>query len=153
MTIYFYKFVGDFKTANKAPLLGTGHEVTGTLRHGCDVLRPQIFLEQDVRGYNYCYIPDFGRYYWVKEYPDVMTNSNWIALEVDPLTSWWTGLQECRCRVAVTADKDNMNRNIKSTNVAIQQFTIPWNGEHGVINEEDAGLGIDNNYVVVGIYG
>lgn len=152
MTINFYHYTGDYKVANKAALLPETPplSMTGTLRDGCDVLRPEILLTTDVRNYNYCHIPEFGRYYWVKEYGDVTGTHQVLVLEVDPLTSWWAGLQECRCRVATTSDKTQINRNVKSGNVAIQQFTIPWGD---LIDETDAGLGIDDDYVVVGIYG
>lgn len=153
MTINFYHYTGDFKVANKAALLPDPPPLskTGTLRDGCDVLRPEILLTTDVRGYNYCHIPEFGRYYWVKEYGDVTGTHQVLVLEVDPITSWWSKLKDCKCRVRTTADKKKQVTRINSNTIATYQYTIPW------LDVEDGSLGydIDDAYrhVVLGIYG
>lgn len=57
----------------------------------CGVINPRISFNQGVNwnpsAYNYAYIPDFSRYYWVNEW--TFERGRWyVSLNVDPLSSW-----------------------------------------------------------------
>lgn len=61
------------------------------VKHGSGLLNPQIRLDiglnQSPAIYNYCYIPDFDRYYWIEEWKN--EHPLWIAsLSVDVLASY-----------------------------------------------------------------
>lgn len=60
-----------------------------TLKAPCTIIDPEIKIATDSNptGYNYCNIPIFGRYYWIKNW--TYSDARWIAsLTVDTLASY-----------------------------------------------------------------
>lgn len=86
MTIKFYKFSGDEREINKD--LTDELDLDGTLRDQANILTPQIGLKTDVSQYNYCYIPEFSRYYYIKEITQYRNNIWIINLKIDVLMSY-----------------------------------------------------------------
>ena len=65
MTITFYKYNGHTNSVNK--VLGEGVDIKGNIRGECNVLTPSLKIRSNsLFDYNYCYIPEFKRYYFVK---------------------------------------------------------------------------------------
>lgn len=73
---------------NKSPSLGASYE--GMLRDDSSVLTPSIMVEADssIVNYNYAYIPDFGRYYYVRDIVTFRQNLWIVSLEVDVLKTY-----------------------------------------------------------------
>ena len=72
---------------------GTGDAYACVLKSPSGVLNPAIILDVGLStspaAYNYAYIPEYGRYYWVTEW--TFANACWEAsLQVDVLASWKT---------------------------------------------------------------
>ena len=66
MDIKLYYNTSDNKTIRKN--LINEFSLTGTLRDSCSLIEPVINIESsNVLRFNYAYIPDFQRYYFVKE--------------------------------------------------------------------------------------
>ncbi len=71
---------------------GTGTDYAIVLKDTCDILKPEIELvlgqSSNPTAFNYCYIPEFNRYYFVRwRWED----RKWVAsCDVDPLASWKT---------------------------------------------------------------
>lgn len=95
MNVNFYQFQ---KRENSTAQPGVG--VTATtyvckLKDNCSIINPVIQIAKEsaqawslLIGFNYAYIPDFNRYYFVR---DIVMESNVICsitLEVDALASW-----------------------------------------------------------------
>lgn len=43
-------------------------EITAQIKENCSIMRPSFILSSPVvnlTGYNYCYVPDWGRYYYI----------------------------------------------------------------------------------------
>lgn len=92
MNVTFYTFSKRINST-KLPSGGTSYGVT--LKEGCSVLRPSIRLVWPGSGsptaYNYAYISDFGRYYWVQNW--TFEDRQWTAdLAVDVLATYKTGI-------------------------------------------------------------
>lgn len=70
--------------------LSTGETFSGTLRRETSVSDPAIMLEYNgnLSGYNYCYIPDFSRYYYITDITSVRTNLWTFKCHVDVLMSF-----------------------------------------------------------------
>ncbi len=70
--------------------LSSGVTFTGDIRGTgeVDVVRPEILIESNVYGYNYAYIPDFGRYYFIREITQERTGLSSVRLKSDPLMSF-----------------------------------------------------------------
>ena len=62
---------------------------TGSLRHESSVVSPEILMEiENPTGYNYAYIPEFGRYYFITDMISVRTDLWRISMNVDVLESF-----------------------------------------------------------------
>lgn len=69
--------------------LTDGITLTGTLRGQSSVMSPSLQI-QDVAviGYNYCYIPDFGRYYYINDINALRANLYELSLRIDVLMTY-----------------------------------------------------------------
>ena len=87
MEIRLYNNISDNRTIRKKLL--NEFSLTGTLRDSCSLIEPVINIESsNVLRFNYVYIPDFQRYYFVKEITNLRKNIWTLELEVDPLMSF-----------------------------------------------------------------
>lgn len=87
MEIRLYNNISDNRTIRKKLL--NEFSLSGTLRDSCSLIEPVINIESsNVLRFNYVYIPDFQRYYFVKEITNLRKNIWTLELEVDPLMSF-----------------------------------------------------------------
>lgn len=73
--------------STKRPSSGTDYNIE--VKAPCNIINPEIKIASNANptGYNYCCIPTWGRYYWVKNW--TYSNSLWTAsLVVDALASY-----------------------------------------------------------------
>lgn len=86
MQATFYQFAKR-TNSTKRPSGGQGFGID--LKAPCNIIDPEIKIatQSDPTGYNYCYLPAFSRYYWVKNwtYSDGLWNA---SLTVDTLASY-----------------------------------------------------------------
>lgn len=86
MQATFYQFA---KRTNSTKRPSGGKEFGIDLKAPCNIIDPEIKIatQNDPTGYNYCYLPSFSRYYWVKNwtYADGLWNA---SLTVDTLASY-----------------------------------------------------------------
>lgn len=86
MQAIFYQFA---KRTNSTKRPSGGQEFGIDLKAPCNIIDPEIKIatQNDPTGYNYCYIPTFSRYYWVKNW--TYADGLWVAsLTVDTLASY-----------------------------------------------------------------
>lgn len=86
MQATFYQFA---KRTNSTKRPSGGQEFGIDLKAPCNIINPEIKIasQSDPTGYNYCYLPTFSRYYWVKNWTYV--GGLWNAsLTVDTLASY-----------------------------------------------------------------
>lgn len=86
MQATFYQIT---KRSNSTKLPSGGRAFEINLKAPCTIIDPKIKIATDSNptGYNYCSIPIFGRYYWVKNW--TYSDARWIAsLTVDTLASY-----------------------------------------------------------------
>ena len=89
MQVKFYTF-SKRENSTKQPTASTASTFTCVLKDESGVLAPVIKVDPAIgnpRTFNYAYISDFGRYYYVREW--TYYRGEWTAsLEVDVLASW-----------------------------------------------------------------
>ena len=98
MDILFYKLknkINDVKKTATLTAIGDSYPLTvsGTLKNATSKVNPVIEFAKDItyfNGYNYCYIADFNRYYFVSDVVSVRVGLTSISLRVDVLTSFLT---------------------------------------------------------------
>ena len=67
--------------------------VTGSLKEETSIITPVINIKKtDPVRYNYCYIPDFKRYYYINNIESVRQGIWRLYLQVDPLMSFKTDI-------------------------------------------------------------
>lgn len=88
MNIFFYTSSAEPNSFPK--VLGEAIRYQGELRDECDILNPVLTIEglNPDNTFNYCYIPDFNRYYFITESSVVRTGLMEFMLHVDVLQSW-----------------------------------------------------------------
>lgn len=70
-------------------ILNDGKEVQGALRDGeFSISAPVIRLQMNPQDYNYCYIPQFERYYFIRDIRVARNDLFYVSLEVDVLMSF-----------------------------------------------------------------
>lgn len=90
MNVQFFTFNKKYNNTLR-PDLETGDTFECLLKSSSSVISPTIELNFGLlvnpSPYNYAYIPDYQRYYWVSEWTFI--NSTWVAsLDVDVLATW-----------------------------------------------------------------
>ena len=92
MTLNLYNCTGEEIRINKTSYIGTATVVSGDqVGTGQNVLEPSFYVESaTVPTYNYAYIADYGRYYFVRP-PVWIGNNIWrLDMHVDPLYTYKT---------------------------------------------------------------
>ena len=87
MEIKLYKTSSPRKKLVKD--LTDGITLTGTLRGQSSIMSPSLQIQDiAVIGYNYCYIPDFGRYYYINDINALRANLFELSLGIDVLMTY-----------------------------------------------------------------
>ena len=87
MEIKLYKTSSPRKKLVKD--LTDGITLTGTLRGQSSIMSPSLQIQDiAVLGYNYCYIPDFGRYYYINGINALRANLFELSLGIDVLMTY-----------------------------------------------------------------
>lgn len=91
ITATFYNFTKR-RNSTKVPSSG-GTTFNIVIKDGSSVLSPSIILDTGKpTNYNYCYISNFGRYYFINDW--ISDHGRWIAnLTVDVLGSWRSSIR------------------------------------------------------------
>lgn len=99
MDIFFYTSTAEPNSFPK--VLGSAIRYQGDLRDECDILNPVITIAglNPNNTFNYCYIPDFKRYYFITESSVVRTGLIEFNLHVDVLQSWSSQILELDCYI------------------------------------------------------
>ena len=120
----------------------TEYECTVKRTDGINIMNPIILIQEDnVINYNYCYIPNFSRYYYIKT---ISINPNGLfelELSEDVLMSDKDGILSSRAKLERSADYRNyyiQDRYLPVTNKKIISTRVfpnsPFDGNaHGAI--------------------
>ena len=89
MDIVLYVCSSERQAINKT--LSSGDTLTGSLRGESSIINPSFLIEHsNPSSFNYCYISDFGRYYFITNITSVRTGIWRIDCSVDVLMSFKT---------------------------------------------------------------
>lgn len=133
-TINFYSYNGHPNTVNKQ--LGTFTAIEGDLRQTFDVLRPTVTLRKQPRPtFNYCYIPDLGRYYFVDRVSFEGNNAYELALRIDVLKTYESEILAATGRVSESDNPDPYISNRETIYKRTPNFEkVPF-ANTGLLNE------------------
>lgn len=85
MQVIFYRF-NKAKNETKVPSEGRSTDVF--LKNDCSILRPELILSESVVNFNYFYIPDFSRYYFMTDYKYLGEQTFQVTGECDSMASF-----------------------------------------------------------------
>lgn len=133
MDIIFYNNEDFPNKINKT--LSDGDTKTGTLRNSTSVLEPEFLIKSDtVFTYNYCYIADFNRYYFIRNITIENNGLYKISCRVDVLMSFKNDVLSSEADII---ESENPNEMFFSTDVS--EFTdiieYPLNNVFNVLGE------------------
>ena len=133
-TINFYSYNGHPNTVNKQ--FGDFTAIGGDLRQTFDVLRPTVTLrKQPLPTFNYCHIPDLGRYYFVDRVSFEGNNVYELVLRVDVLKTYETQILAATGRVSEAEKPDPYISNRETVYNRKPNFEkVPFT-ETGLLNE------------------
>ena len=98
--IQFYYNSSEDNRVDKTNYLRQAFECYGNLRDSSSIINPTLLIEnKGVITANYCYIPNFGRYYYIDDIISVRTNMWELSLRVDALMSFKEKILELDCKI------------------------------------------------------
>ena len=100
MTITFYKTVSNENQIQK--VWTDCKRDTGTFKTDLDILNPKIIISDisySILDFNYCFIQELNRYYFVKNITILSNNRFLIDCKIDVLKTYSTELQNCIGRI------------------------------------------------------
>lgn len=102
MQIIFYNYGGKTNVLYKTLDPSTAITRTGTLRRGTSIITPSIDVQTDLatfKSYNYCYIPDFHRYYYIRDMVSVSSSLIRLTMNCDTLRSYNYRIDKSQCYI------------------------------------------------------
>lgn len=94
MNIKLYKYNGERNRLNKTSRLSNEISLTGTARDSIDRMTATVLIENHTAldGYNYAYIIEFGRYYFITSDTIERNGLHRLTLSTDVLMSHKSGI-------------------------------------------------------------
>lgn len=106
MDVVFYYNQSDDRQINK--ILDPGETFVGSLRDEVSIMNPVVRFDTDsVLRYNYCYIPDFQRYYAITNVVAYREGLFDVSMDVDVLMSFRNHILKLPCVVDKQTDAVN----------------------------------------------
>ena len=113
MEILLYKTTNANNDLNKT--ITDKVELVGALRDASSIITPSILIQCNPIGYNYAYIPKFGRYYYIKNITSFVKGAFIIDLKCDVLMSFKEEILNMSGIVSrLTSGDEYANRDIKT---------------------------------------
>lgn len=95
MNIEFYTNSSSPETVTKSLTAVT--TLSGSLKERTSMIDPSVIIQMDYApAFNYCHIPAFGRYYFVKNITNLRDNIWLVDMHVDVLMSYRSQILQCR---------------------------------------------------------
>ena len=107
--------------------VGVARSLEGTLREPSSIIDPVILIETSPTGFNYMYIPDFKRYYYIVNVTSVRNGLVEVAGHVDVLKTY---ANEIRGFTAIIQRQENMYNTYLDDGV----FKAYQNSNHKIIS-------------------
>lgn len=103
-------YINSSENNRVSKVLSGKFELTGTLRGETNVINPEILIEHtNPTGYNYAYIPEFNRYYFINEFTAVRNGLWRVRLAVDVLETYKTQIKQMPAIIDKQQNKGNSN--------------------------------------------
>lgn len=123
MNIKFYKMSCEDNRIDKTSFLTYVLEYKGSLRTETSLLNPKIDIQHggksDFTQFNYAYIEDFNRYYFIDDITSVRTYISRVHLRCDVLMSYVHSIGQLPCIVARTSNEKYVSKDLTDSNTPV----------------------------------
>ena len=112
MQISLFTCTSERNRVNKSNYISNRFAVNGTLRNESSVIDPVILIEKTnpVSGYyNYMYIDEFKRWYFINDIVSIRNKIWEIHAHVDVLYTWGADIANMECVIDKSEDFNNAN--------------------------------------------
>lgn len=110
MKIDLFSISCERKRVDKTQFLTNRFTLEGTLRSNCSIIDPVILVQKTNPSlYNYLYIAEFSRFYFINNVESVRNNLWAISAHVDVLYTWRTDIRNSMAIIDRTADPTKFN--------------------------------------------
>lgn len=112
--------------------------IEGKIIYNQSISKPQFIIKGDIKGYNYCYIGMFSRYYYITDIVYAENGVQEISMSVDALQSFRTEILACKAIVERQKKKGNlyMTDSYMYTKANKKIVTVPFmGGDNQYINQ------------------
>lgn len=151
-TMYFYKSTAEKNRMDKSAYLTEIIQSTGTLRRATSIISPEFeFIYNKVPDFNYVYIPNFNRYYFIDNIVSLRNNVWTLSLSVDVLMSFKEQIKECDGFIARNEFEfnDYLIDNRRSTQVNVIREIRPFTQSAMSVDMDDGDFPHTEDYFYV----
>lgn len=151
-TMYFYKSTAEKNRMDKSAYLIEIIQSTGTLRRATSIISPEFeFIYNKVPDFNYVYIPNFNRYYFIDNIVSLRNNVWTLSLSVDVLMSFKEQIKECDGFIARNEFEFNnyLIDNRRSTQVNVVREIKPFTQSAMSVDMDDGDFPHTEDYFYV----
>lgn len=151
-TMYFYKSTAEKNRMDKSAYLTEIIQSTGTLRRATSIISPEFeFIYNKVPDFNYVYIPNFNRYYFIDNIVSLRNNVWTLSLSVDVLMSFKEQIKECDGFIARNEFEFNhyLIDNRRSTQVNVVREIKPFTQSAMSVDMDDGDFPHTEDYFYV----
>lgn len=124
MNIKLYKMSCEDNRIDKTSFLTYVLEYEGSLRTETSLLNPQIDIQHggksDFTQFNYAYIKDFNRYYFIDDITSVRTYISRLHMRCDVLMSYVHSIGQLPCIVARTSNEEYVSKDLVDDRIPIK---------------------------------
>ena len=143
MDIILHVNSSERQAINKS--LDSGTTLTGSLRNESSVINPSFIIEhENPSGFNYCYIADFGRYYFITNITSIRAGIWKIDCSVDVLMSFKTDI----LNLDVIVSDLSVGESPTETYMQGEQWSTTVKNKTDIINFP-SGLLDDGEYILI----
>lgn len=112
MNIIFYKTLSEKNKINK--ILTDNITIQGTLKEDVNIINPSIKIKTNdnfnIFDYNYCYLLELKRYYYIDSITINSTNIFTIDLSIDVLMTYKNDILNLNCRIKEYSGENENNK-------------------------------------------
>lgn len=134
-TIKLYKSHAERERLNKTNFLENEIELTGVLRDATSVISPVIRIEYDgnISQYNYAYISQFGRYYYINDIISVRNKLWEVHMTCDVLMSYKKDILNTKAVIEKQQGSKYTSVNYNDGSFRFKESNFPevWNFSNG----------------------
>lgn len=146
MRIILYTCSAEHNRIDKSEYLRNDFQIEGALKEKTSIINPEILIEKEnitKFNYNYLYIPDFNRWYFIKNIESIRTKLWKISCHVDVLYTWRASILTSKCILSRTSNENNSNLYLNDGSFIMDSRkylkTIPF----------DRGLNENGEYILI----